>query len=67
MDQQVAQLAQQVLNLTQGLESERQARLLAEAQIQQLHQEGAQRDAAATQLNTSLEARIAALALSAPA
>ena len=66
MDQQLAELVQHVRNLTQGLETERQARAVAEAQIQQLHNEGIQREAAATQLTTSSEARIAGLTLSTP-
>ena len=48
MEQQLASLAQQLLQLNHGLEQERAARINAEQQIQRLHEEGIRRDAVAT-------------------
>ena len=66
MEQQLANLTQQLLNLNQGLEQERAARINAEQAIQRLHEDGIRRDAAATQSKSALEAHIEVLKASSP-
>ena len=66
MEQQLANLTQQLLNHNQGLEQERAARITAEKAIQRLHEDGIRRDAAATQSRSALEAHIEVLKASSP-
>ena len=54
MEQQLANLTQQLLTLNQSLEQERAARINAEQAIQRLHEEGIRRDQAATQSKSAL-------------